>query len=229
MKDILFLHGALGTSEMFNQLAGLLSSEFRIHLLTFSGHGNQANGADTLSMDVFADDINHYLNEHHLDQAGVFGYSMGGYAAVYSAFKYPERFTAIMTLATVFDWSPERSLKESAMLDPEKIQEKVPAFAESLKKLHGKENWKSLLHQTAGLMKDLGEHHLSEAEFRALSCPVRIALGDRDKMVSVESSYAVSQKIPKGSFLVIPETAHPFEKVDMNRLAYEISLFMKNL
>ena len=85
-----------------------------------------------------------------------FGYSMGRYAAVCIALKHPDRICSIMTLATVFDWSPERAQKEAAMLDPGKIELKVPAIAETLKHLHGSEKWKSLLQQKAGMMKVFG-------------------------------------------------------------------------
>jgi len=86
----------------------------------------------------------------------IFGYSMGGYAAICTALKHPDRISSIMTLATVFDLSPERAQKEAAMLDPGKIELKVPSFAETLKHLHGSEKWKSLLQQKAGMMKVFG-------------------------------------------------------------------------
>jgi pimeloyl-ACP methyl ester carboxylesterase len=173
-------------------------------------------------MDVFADNIICYFDENNLRTIQIYGYSMGVYAAVHTALKFPQRISKIMTLASVFDWSPERSHNESAMLDPEKIQLKVPAFAENLKQQHGVENWKSLMVKTVAIMRALGEKHLIQSDFAAIACPVRIAAGDRGKMVSVESSLTVSKSIAQTSFLVIPETPHPFEQADLSRLAFGI-------
>lgn len=225
MKDLILLHGALGTSSMFDELAERLKNDFRIHRLNFSGHGTDTGSLKELSMDLFAGDLLSYMDSHHLGSADVFGYSMGGYVAMYLACKHPERFRKLMTLATVFDWSAERAAKEAAMLDPEKVEAKVPAFAGNLSAMHGTTHWKVLMKMTAGMMIQLGNDHLTEKDFASLQFPVRICVGDRDKMVSVESSLVVSRQLSRGSLVVLPETPHPFEQVNHDRLTYEVRDF----
>ncbi len=226
MNDLLLLHGALGTSAMFDALCDSLGSRFSLHRLTFSGHGEKSDYQGPLNIELFASEVIRYLDERNLKNVHVFGYSMGGYVALLLAAHHSSRIKNVFTLATVFDWSPERADKEKAMLNPEKIELKLPAFADSLKKLHGDPQWKILMNKTSDLMCELGNKHLSAADFASITCPVRIGVGDRDKMVSIDFSLTVSRQIPQGSFLVLPETAHPFEQVDIKRLQYEIQSFL---
>ena len=78
---------------------------------------------------------------------------MGGYVALSAAIKAPRRFSKIITLGTKFSWSPAEAKKEIQLLNPEIIQEKVPAFANRLSHIHGKEHWQNLMLKTAQMMK----------------------------------------------------------------------------
>jgi pimeloyl-ACP methyl ester carboxylesterase len=51
---------------------------------------------------------------------------MGGYVALKTAVLHPGRIEAIVTLGTKFHWDPENASNEVRMLNPEKIEEKVP-------------------------------------------------------------------------------------------------------
>jgi pimeloyl-ACP methyl ester carboxylesterase len=224
-KHLILLHSALGTGDQLTSLAEKLSDTFHLHMLNFTGHGIGSTYSDPLTMDLFCNDVLEYMTSNGLDKALFFGYSMGGYVAVRMGVMYPGKVEKIFTLATVFDWSTEKASKESAMLNPEKIEQKVPAFAKGLQKLHGEDSWKSLVVMTGSLMKHLGDDHLTEEDFGKVQCPVRIAVGDRDQMAGVAPSHQVSKWIASGSLLVLPETPHPFESVNLERLVYELKCF----
>jgi hypothetical protein len=130
-------------------------------------------------------------------------------------------------LATVFDWSPQRAADEAMKLNPEKIAEKVPAFAKELEQRHSPSDWNLVVTKTAEMMISLGAIHLTKNDFSKLNIPVQISVGDSDKMVSLESSSKVSKAFPNGSLFILPDTPHPFEQVNINRLAMEIREFFK--
>jgi enterochelin esterase-like enzyme len=90
-----------------------------------------------------------------LEKPTVFGYSMGGYVALYLAHSQPTLLGNIITLGTKFEWTPKIAQKEIKMLDAKVIIEKVPKFAEALKTRHGND-WELLLWKTATMMVDLG-------------------------------------------------------------------------
>jgi pimeloyl-ACP methyl ester carboxylesterase len=80
------------------------------------------------SFDLFADDLLRFLNEHQIEKASFFGYSMGGYAAMVLALKHPERVDRIVTLGTKFDWNPISASKETQLLNVDLMEQKIPAF-----------------------------------------------------------------------------------------------------
>ncbi|MBS1518644.1 MAG: alpha/beta fold hydrolase [Bacteroidetes bacterium] len=229
MKDLLLLHGAIGSSVQLESLAGLLKKEYNVILLNFSGHGGREIPDEPFSIEMFAEDVISLIDKCRIDNPDVFGYSMGGYVALYIARHFPEKLNRIFTLATKFDWNPESSLKESKMLNPEKLPEKLPDFAEELSGRHSPADWKMVLQKTAEMMVSLGNgNNLSKEDLSNIKNEVRISVGDRDKMVSIEESLDAYRNIENGSFLVMPYTPHPIEKVSVERLSGEISLFFSD-
>jgi pimeloyl-ACP methyl ester carboxylesterase len=225
MKNIILLHGALGNQQQLFELKTLLAEKYNVYSLNFSGHdGNDIQ--KPFSMQLFCDDVINFMKENEISNASFFGYSMGGYVALNLARFYPELVASIFTLGTVWDWSPERALKEVAMLDANKIEMKVPAFANELKERHAPADWKQVLVQTANMMTELGKNHLTEEDFVKINCPVKVGVGEHDKMVSVESALALSKMMPNGSFVVLPNTPHAIEQVDLQLLLKELENFL---
>ncbi len=168
MEPILLLHGALGAQDQFDALAARLSENYAVHRLNFSGHGPDTVMPEAFLPEVFVNDVLQYLAERELDSVNIFGYSMGGYIALMLALRHPERVSAVLTLGTKMDWNPEAAAREAAMLNPDKILEKVPAFAKALQQRHGESRWRTVLEKTAGMMQYLGEHcPLDEAALRS--------------------------------------------------------------
>jgi pimeloyl-ACP methyl ester carboxylesterase len=149
---LLLLHGALGACSQFEPLSQLLSPHFIVHTFDFEGHGRAASRNRPFRIEHFAENIVEYLDEHRLPRTHIFGYSMGGYAALYLAHIHPDRVGNVATLATKFQWNSEVAEKESAALDPETLSKKLPKFAEALAQRHGNDRWKGVLMRTADMM-----------------------------------------------------------------------------
>jgi pimeloyl-ACP methyl ester carboxylesterase len=219
MKTLLLLHGALGTQSQFETLKKLLQSKFDVHTFDFEGHGARATEKE-YSMDLFAQNLKDYLDQHNLKNVLVFGYSMGGYVALRLAQQHPLYFEKIITLGTKFNWTPESAAKEVKMLDAEKIQEKVPAFAHALSKLHTATDWKQVLQKTAAMMLALGNGKAStDADFKRITVPCFMGVGDQDTMVSREETQQVTALIPNAQFYLLENTIHPVDKLDFEKVA----------
>ncbi len=220
MKNLLLLHGALSTQKQFDHFKPLLENDYHIHALTFRGHGDNNTLLSGNFFEDYAEDILHYLLQNQLTKVSFFGYSMGGYAALYFANKYPEMVENIMTLNTKFDWNKEQVGKETALLNANKIEEKVPAYAQSLMLLHGENNWKNVLANTKTMMEQLAENPLLNAALLTnIKQPVLIGVGDRDNTATVAENLQVQQQLPNAGLLVLPNTPHPFDKVNIDTLA----------
>lgn len=227
MKDLVLLHGALGCKEQMVPLEAALQESYRIHRINFPGHAGEVVEPYGFSIPGFADAVKHYVEKNGLENPSIFGYSMGGYVALYAAAHQLFPIHKIMTLATKFAWSPEIALKETALLDEEKMRAKVPAFASALEERHSPQPLGKHLQLTAQLMHDLGAINLLDAQsFSAIQQPCLLMLGDNDKMVSSEETLAAAGMIPGAQFELLPGTPHPIEKVDIGLLAGYIRDFI---
>lgn len=228
MQNILLLHGAIGSSVQLEPLAELLTNNYKVNLLNLSGHGGKQIPDEQFSIEMFGEDVLYFIEKNKLGIINVYGYSMGGYVALYIARNFPDKINKIFTTATKFDWNEESSLKESRLLNPEKIIEKIPKFAEQLSERHSAENWKQVLKKTAEMMINLGKNKLlKDVDFSLIENEVLLSVGDRDNMVSIEETVDVYRKLQNGKLLIFPDTPHPIEKISAERLANEIELFFK--
>lgn len=223
MKDIILLHGAIGAEDQLLPLAEhLTQKKFKVHHFSFCGHGGQAF-APHFGIEQFAAELYQFILERNLQQVNIFGYSMGGYVALYLESQKPNLIGKIATLATKFDWTPEGAIKEAAMLNPETIQQKVPNFAEALQKRHG-DQWGELLNRTAEMMKVLGDAPLlTEAVLKTIESPVLLGLGDKDLMVSLDETRKVFAALSKANMYMLPNTKHPIEGVNVELLSTILS------
>jgi pimeloyl-ACP methyl ester carboxylesterase len=225
MKTLILLHGAIGAKDQLQPLAELLHNEFDIHVLNFAGHGGDPL-PNIFSIDLFSDNLLCYIEALCLKDVAVFGYSMGGYVALYTALHNPNSIAKIFTLGTKFHWTDAIADKETKLLNPKKIEEKLPHFAEQLKLRHQPNNWHDVLHKTAAMMVDLGKNNvLSLSDYNSINIPVTIALGENDTMVTLEETKNVAEALPKAYFKLMENTPHPIEKVNFSALADELREF----
>ena len=228
MEKLLLLHGALGSQTQLESLKNTLAASFEVHCLDFYGHGSATLSEEPFRIAGFAEQVNNWLEEKQFDSISIFGYSMGGYVALYLASKYPGKVKRIFTLATKFDWNEASAEKETRMLDPEKIEAKVPVFATELSERHGAHYWKNVLRKTSDMMLELGKQKaLTDADLTQLEIPVLVAVGDRDPMVSLDETVQAAKQLKNGALLVVPNTVHPLEKVPLARLVFECEQFFR--
>lgn len=226
MEKILFLHGALGSKLQFTPLIQKLTDTYDCHAINFAGHGGEMIPMQGLTFETFAQNILEYLEANQIQKINLFGFSMGGYAALFFAQKYPEKVNRIFTLNVKFNWDPITTAKETGMLDPDKMFEKVPAFANNLMVLHGMNIWKNLLKSTSDMMKMLSETVvMSEAEMKSIQHPVLLGIGDRDQTSSVKETLEVYQILKNAQLWVLPATAHPYERIGLDLLEPMIRKF----
>lgn len=77
-------------------------------------------------------------------------------------------------------------------------------------------------------MTALGDNPLVDvALLSRIRQPVRLMVGDRDAVVTVEETASAARSIPGGSFAVLPDTPHPVEQVRTPLLRSLIADFLQ--
>lgn len=212
---MLFLHGAIGASSQLKAIASAMSAHYDIHFFDFPGHGGQPLPDSPFSIQLFSEAVANHIRTQGLENLTIFGASMGGYVALHLAATQPGLADNIITLGTKFHWDPAVAEKETKMLHPETMAAKVPAFAAALEKMHAPNDWKVVVERTAAMMLSMGKDNpLKGDDFKSISIPVLLLLGDRDRMVSFEETIQVYKILPDAGFGALPRTPHPAELVD---------------
>lgn len=220
MKNLIFLHGALGAASQFDRFKELMSVGFSFHSFDFEGHG-KSESLNEITIENLANQLANYCK--NLNEYNIFGYSMGGYIALYAASTGLIHPKNIVTLGTKFDWTPQFAEKEVTMLDPGLLKEKSPAFLNSLILLHGN-GVERILNSTKKIMLDLGASPLlSESLLKNIDCKVFIGRGENDKMVTEDESAGILNQIRGSVYHVFANTPHPIDKVDAN---YVLNTFL---
>ena len=227
LPTILLLHGALGDAEQLAPLVTRLTTRAHAIVPTLEGHGAEAAGEADYRIERFAAGALGVLDRAgRTDPVHIFGYSLGGYVALWLARHAPSRVASVFTLGTKLAWSPAAAEQETRQLDPAQIRARVPKFAALLERRHGAAQWERVLDRTAEMMRHIGERPpLGDEDFAAIACPVRIAVGDRDATVPVEEAACVARTLPAGELEVLPRTPHPVERVSWDRLALSVLEF----
>lgn len=219
--QLILLHGALGAAPQMSPLAAQLGERFETHTLELEGHGDTPSPHTHFSIDQFAEQLRHLIASKSLAPAKIFGYSMGGYVALRLATQHPDVVASIATLGTKLDWSPEIAARETSRLDPAAIRAKVPKFADALEKRHVHSGgWEQNLARTADLMRALGANPpVDTAALASIAAPVRLMVGDRDSVVTIDETARGAKTLPSGELAVLPGTPHPLEQVNVPLLA----------
>ena len=226
MQPLLLLHGAIGASGQMLPLANELKG-LDVITYDFSGHGGKAYSDKPFSIAAFAEEVLALLDEQKMQTVNIFGYSMGGYVAMYLARHYPSRVNKVITLATKFHWDEPTAAKEGQMLDASKIEAKVPAYAKALAERHAPNDWKEVLSKTAEMLRGLGaDNALKADDYTSVSTASLVLLGDRDRMVTLEETVAVYKSLPNAQMGILPDTHHPIEQVNIGVLTFLIQQFL---
>jgi pimeloyl-ACP methyl ester carboxylesterase len=220
-SPLVFLHGALGTSRDLEPLMTLMHERgFETYSFNFSGHGPSAAEPQEFRIDLFAHDLDRFLKKNQLNDPVIFGYSMGGYVALYHISNFEDSpISAIFTYGTKFNWSEKAVSKELPMMNPDYVLEKYSHFADSLKEKHG-ERWKQLLRSTAHMMQNLERlDGLTREDLSEIQIPVVLILGDLDRMVTSEETHLTGSWIHHAQVKTISHSKHELERSNLKEIA----------
>ncbi|MBC1568746.1 2-succinyl-6-hydroxy-2,4-cyclohexadiene-1-carboxylate synthase [Listeria sp. FSL L7-1425] len=99
---LLMLHGFTGTSETFQDSIAILKEWYNIIAPDLLGHGKTASPAEMMrySIEAVCADLAEILNQQHIKQCFVLGYSMGGRVATAFAATYPEMVRGLILVSS---------------------------------------------------------------------------------------------------------------------------------
>jgi 3-oxoadipate enol-lactonase len=100
---VVFLHGMSFSHQLWSKQAAAFSTDYRLILPDFRGHGQSAIGDGQYTQKLFVEDLIALLDHLHLWRVTLCGLSLGGAVAMRTALDHPERVSGLVLSNTRAD------------------------------------------------------------------------------------------------------------------------------
>lgn len=177
---VVLVHGAFSaTGTSWGELIGPLSRERQVISVEMQGHGHTADIDRPLRAELMARDTVALIDHLGIEQADVWGYSMGASVALHTALANPEKVRKLVLQSVAINSAGYHPGHEDSMgqIEPEMLYGS-PFHQEYLELAPHPENFDALV----GKVKDMVEHttDVPVSALEALDLPVLTVMGDSD-------------------------------------------------
>jgi len=124
---LVFLHGFLEELSIWKDLTDKLSDKYKIIAIDLLGHGQSGSVSEIHTMELMAEAVGLVLEVNTIENALVFGHSMGGYVALALAENYPYLVKGICLVnSSALEDSPQKRIDRERAV--EAVLENYPLF-----------------------------------------------------------------------------------------------------
>ncbi len=223
---VLFAHGLLFSSQMFEFQIERLQDDYRCISFDFRGQGLSESPPDGYDMDTLTTDTIELIRQLNIAPVHYAGLSMGGYIGLKVAARQPELIRSLTLMSTSADSVSEdeyRDMKKISRIGrwfgytlvTGKVLRKIfgPAFREDYELYEEQMIWKNRLlsNNRKGILKAvngaINRKDISGELFR-IQCPTLILTGEDDIATPPEHSEKLSRLIPNSKLIHIPRAGH---------------------
>lgn len=216
-RPLILLHGAYMTIDAMGEVLPELARTRRVIAVELQGHGRTADVDRPLTYEQMADDVAALVRHLEIEEADVFGFSMGGGVALQVAIRHPEvvRRLVVVSAAHTSDSMHPELLEMIPSITPE-------AFAGSpieeayLRIAPNPDDFPTLVAKLKQL--DMEPFTWPPEDIRGIPAPTLLIVGDSDA-VRLESAVGLFRLLgggvmgdlaglPKSQLAVLPGTTH---------------------
>jgi pimeloyl-ACP methyl ester carboxylesterase len=178
-SPLLVLHGAFMTIGAMGAFVPLLAEARQVIAVELQGHGHTADIDRPLSYEQMADDVAGLIRHLGIGRADVFGYSMGGGAALQLAIRYPDliRKLVVASASSTSDGVYPEVWAGIEQITPE-LFAGTPWKEEYDRVAPDPAAFSTLVEKMKQL--DLQPFAWPPGEIRAISAPTMVVIGDSD-------------------------------------------------
>lgn len=209
-RPVVLLHGGLQTIDlMFGPLLPTLAAHRQVIAVELQGHGHTADTDRPISIDQLADDVAALLAHLGVEEADVFGFSLGGLVGWSLVIRHAE----VVGRAAVA--SADYRSREAV---PDEVAGPMPTDADfqemrdAYVAVAPDPSHFDALGEKVGMMVNQDFVGWTADELRAVQSPMLVLVGD-DDMISVSDALEAVELVPHAQLAVLPGTTH----MDMTR------------
>lgn len=219
---IVLLHGFAETFEIWNNLIPTLSEKYQLIIPHIPGCATADNFEEPFTMERIAQFVFDILEEEKIEKTILFGHSMGGYASMAFAEKYPNKLMGLSLVhSSAADDRPEKKNIRQTAVDHIRKNGSIGFFRTLIPKLYG-----SSSNFTPEKIKHLDMANQYTAEqivacytamknrvdrkfvLTSLDCPIQLIGGREDLSVNYQDIVTQAQICKKPSLHIFDRIAH---------------------
>lgn len=198
-EPLLLLHGNGQNIGSFSQQIYEFKNYYTVYAVDTRGQGKSTENGIKYSYDLFAADINAFLDSLKLKNVNIIGWSDGGNTGLILAMKHPEKVKALVTMGanifinnSVVKKSVFRTLKRGVTYFEKDTSYSSQNKVKLLKLLQTEPNY-------------------SFEDLKKIQCPVLVIAGQKD-IIKETHTKGIANSISKGRLYIAPNETHFFPK-----------------
>ena len=202
-KPLVLIHGAASTIQTtFGRLLPALAKTHQVIAVELQAHGHSDNrDGRQITFEQDADDVAALLQQLHVDNACIFGFSNGGTTALQIAIRHPGLVSKLIIASSMYKragvapgfWEGMKDAKFENM--PAEYNEAFLAINPSMDALH------IMFNQCAGRMQHFTD--IPDEVISAIQAPTLILSGDKDVPLP-EHAVEMYHRLPHASMAIFP-------------------------
>lgn len=241
---ILMLHSYWGNQCLFDSLANFLKVKHRVIRIDMPGHGKSDAPPADYHFDSFAAMLHELIVKLNIHQKiVVIGHSMGGYAAMAFAAKYPELIEKLVLMHSPVQHADEQSInlrnRESKLIEKGKKELLLQVTISSNFAPGNSERLPNVvheLHQSASQVTQIGALRSIVAMntrsnylqfLRRAPFPILIVIGEHDKVYDAAGQLKDALTMPKAEILWLKESGHLGFLEEEDKVLDRLNKFLK--
>ena len=216
-RPLVLLHGAYMTIDAMGEVLSRLAESRQVIAVELQAHGRTADIDRPLAYEAMADDVAALLRHLEVEEADVFGFSMGGGVALQVAIRHPEvvRKLVVVSAAHTSESMHPELLEMIPSITPE-VFAGTPIEEDYLRTAPNPDDFPTLVAK----LKQLDMEHFAwpPEDVRGIAAPTLLVVGDSD---AVRLKHVIElfrllgggvmgdlAGLPKSQLAVLPGTTH---------------------
>lgn len=223
-RTVVLLHGYLESLNVWDDFTGLIQPYARVVSPDLPGHGISEIKDDVHTMEFLADVVRGAMTELGIPKCWMVGHSMGGYAALAFAGKYPEMLDGLVLFSSTPDPDPpekhEKREREIQIVEAGKKEllartlpgkgfaaENRTKFADEIEDLAEQ----AILTEDEGivaLLRGMEERKDMNGMLRSLKVPQLFIFGRRDEYIPPDVAETIIGNHPQAKVVWLENSGH---------------------
>jgi pimeloyl-ACP methyl ester carboxylesterase len=196
-EPLLLLHGNGQSISAFNGQIPELAKHYQVIAVDTRAQGQSTNGQQTLTYDLFADDMSALLTALHIPAAHVVGWSDGGNTGLSLALHHPQQVKKLVTMGANL-WADTLALTPATLKEVHKGKTMTTRLYPINKQFRKMRPLMVLL---------LDYPRMKAADLAGIAAPTLVLAGEKD-LIKDAHTRLIASSLPHGQVHIFPGLTH---------------------